>query len=455
MKPVTIDWSEWMKGESLADDAPTGGFSPNSYGMNLTKARGLMYFSGSSTDRGGATLTGNILASTYDKSFLGNDNYFLDDEGAFYYLDGNTLTKAQTVTADTFILGTSDLIQFQGNTYATSQTRVIQLTGSDLTGVDSSWWTGLTTSYRHPMERVEDTLYIADVNQIHTYDGTTSIAAAISLPTDVNITSLRKHPDGINLIAFCGLTANFSHTRGLGGRIYLIDTRIKRWVREIDSVPQVEGSKVSGGVVYCTYGQNFGYFDGNAIQFMKRLSTSATTYSHNMADWDGILLVRDGINVLALGDLGLGRRVWWKPLRNFTNSNSINCIAYKGSDKVLIAFASGSAGALEETDMTEAGLGGKFYGNRTIMPVECAMRRFEMLHTPVTGVYRFTVANKDETDTESTIYDTNPGSVSGVWSSKYRRELDLKSDQYQLSLSPSNGAPGFKFLRIFYDPIEQ
>ncbi len=454
MKPLQVDWRDFIKGESSADDLPDRGFSPTSYGLNLTKARGLMYFAESTTDRGGATVVGNIIASTYDKNFLGNDAYHLDDEGNFYTISGGTVTLRQTSTADNYTLGTSDMLQFQGSTYATGQQRVAKLDNSNLTAIDSGWWTGLNSSYRHPLEKVEDKMYLADLNVVYSWDGATSTVAC-TLPTDVNVTTLRKHPDGRTLLAFCGLTANFSHQNGMGGRVYFIDTNTKQWTREIELDVQVEGSKNVGGIIYVTYGQNVGYFNGTGISFLKRLTTSTTTYSHNLGDWEGILLVRDGLTVLAYGDLGVGR-VWWRPYRNDVNSNNINNIIYKGADKLLVAFSDGAGGGkLVELNLANGGLGGQFVGNRTTFPITTEIRRVEFGHTPGTGVtYRFNVYEKDEVDGQNLIYDSNPTSATSNWS-KYRNELDLKRDWFQFLIIPSNGAPGFRYFRFMYEGIEQ
>lgn len=453
METLEIRGKEFITGESQSDFISDKGFSPDSYGLNLIKSRGVLYFSETDTDRGGATLTGNIIASAYDKNFLGNDAYFVDDEGAFYTLNGATFTKRQTVTADTFTLGTTDMLQFLGVTYATTATRVIQLTGSDLSGVDSSWWTGLTTSYRHPLERVENTMYIGDVNLIHTWNGTTSTSAAITLPSDVNITSLRKHPDGVHLIAFCGLTANFSHTKGQGGRIYIIDTAIKDWVREIEIESQVEGSRLVGGIVYVTFGSKVGYFTGDGIKFLKKLQTSATTYSQSISNIEDILVVRDGLNVLAFGDLGAGN-VWWNMYRNTTNTASITVLAYKGDNVMCFCFSDLAAGGyLKEVDYDNAGIVGSFFSNRYSFGREVSIRRIEIFHD-ISAVAGTTQFNLNERTFEDVVQLIKTLAYNSQSVSKSRIECNIRTDIFQFNIVPSNDDTGYKLIRIYYEPIE-
>lgn len=450
---VEIRGKDFILGESQSDLISDKGFSPDSYGLNLLKTKGEMFFIETPTDRGSSTLTGNLIASAFDKNFLGNDLYFLDDEGAFYTLNATTFTKRQTVTADTFTLGTSDMLQFLGNTYATTATRVVQLTGSDLATVDSSWWTGLTTSYRHPLERVENTMYIGDANLIHSWDGTTSTSAFVTLPTDVNITSLRKHPDGVHLIAFCGLTANYSHLKGQGGRIYLIDTSLRDWVREIETESQVEGSRLVGGIVYVTYGAKLGYFTGDGIKSLKNLTTSQTTYSQSMSNMEDILLIRDGVNVLAFGDLGAGN-VWWNLYRNTTNSNNVQVVAYKGGNVVCYGFSDGAgAGILHEVDYDNAGILGTFYSNRYSFGRRVMIRRIVILHdvSASGGTTAFSVYYRDIENTSNLLQTVTYNSQSV---SKTTIECQVETDFFQFGIVPSNDDTGYKLIRIYYAAVE-
>lgn len=445
---IIIDPTKIIQGECQSDWISDKGFSPDSYGLNLTKKRGLLYFAEAVTDRGGATLTASIIAATYDKNILGNDGYFLDGGGSFYTLDGATFTKRQTAVADTFSIGTSEMIQFQGNLYATSAQRIVQLTGSDLTSIDSSWWTALQNSYRHPMERVEDTLYIGDLNNIHTWNGTTSTAAAIVLPTDVNITSLRKHPDGKTLLAFCGLTANYSHTKGLGGRIYYIDTNTKSWTREVDLEVQVEGSRVIGGTIFISFGNNIGYFDGNGVKFLKKLKieSSNTIYSHSMIAYENFLVVRDSYEALAFGNLGAGN-VWWRIFKAATAD--LSCLLYKGANIMLFAKSNNK---LEEVNYDNSGINGIFVSNRYLFHQKVRIKRIEIIHDAAdnAGTTRFIVYYRDTEDTTSIILDAN---YVNQTTTKTEFFVDIDTDIFQFQISPQNDNIGFKLIRIHYEPI--
>lgn len=443
-----------LLGESRSDLIADKGFSPDSNSLNLIKEPGKLYFLESPTTVGGGILTGAPIATAYDKNILGNDAYLVDDEGAFYYYSGTTLTKAQTVTADTFTLGTTDMLQFLGNLYATSNTRIVQLGNSNLTTVDSSWWTGLSSGYRHPLEKVENTMYIGDANLIHAWNGTTSTSGAITLPTDVNVTSLRKHPDGVHLIAFCGLTQNYSHTKPQGGRIYIIDTVIKDWVREIEIESQVEGSRLVGGIVYVTYGAKFGYFSGDGIKFLRKLTTSATTYSQNINNIEDILLVRDGINVLAFGDLGAGN-VWWNCYQQ-PNANVITTFTYVGDNKMVFGSSDGSGGGtLYTVDYDNAGTYGAFYSNRIMFPTLSVIHKLILVHdlSNSSGTSGFDVYHRDMDG--NLAFLKRASYVNQSVGRTVEDNIAIQADFFQIRIIPQNDDTGYWLGRIYYAPVRE
>ena len=267
MATINITPADIIRGESSADYLTDGGFSPSSYNLNLTLKRGHVSFAEPPTDRGGATLTGNIVASDFDRrlAVLNVGNYFVDDEGAFYTLDGDSFSKTDTSDHQhdsNFQLGTTDMVSFKGNVYATTSEYVIQLseelTISAVLADGEEWWSSMTNGYRHPLEVVEKKMFIGDGNIIYYWDGTTS-AIGFTLPTENNITSLRKHPDGRTLLAFTGSRQDGSHNQKNIGKVYycnptLIGAAVDGWSREVPLEAQVEGTRLLG-VLYIVLGE--------------------------------------------------------------------------------------------------------------------------------------------------------------------------------------------------------
>lgn len=458
---VTIDFKAYTLGESKSNRIADRGFSPDSYGLNMLYEEGTLYFAGGTTDLS-TNLEGDVVCITNDPDYLGQDAYILDDEGKFYTLSGTTLTKRQTDAVKTYQVGTSDMVRFMGSLFATSQTDIAKVEGGNLsTSIDNDWWTttrahsALQTSYRHPLEVVEDTLYIGDKNYIHTWDGTTSVVQAMTLPYYINIVNLRKHPDGRHLIAFCGVTANYSHLRNGGGKIYIIDTLNLEFVREIDTEAQVEGSRNVGGIIYTTFGDKLGYFNGDDIEWLRNLTNGSTTYSHQMSNAENILLVRDGKDVLAYGDLGQGK-TFWRPYRTEAGSYAtFTAIGYKGGDTILVGYTDAGSGIekLYQVDLNTAGLGGIFKSNHYLLNGHVAIRRIEVDHTqtPASGTNGFYLTLIDGSGnilhTQSTSYTDNQQQHTRI-------DLDAFARDVQVQFYPTNGAMGFRQIRLYGESIE-
>jgi len=455
---IQIDSKQIILGESTDELIADRGFSPQSYGLNLTKKKGELYFSPTATDIAGATLTGAPITRALDRTLAGPDCYFGDNEGAFYTLaNDGTFTKKQTIAADSFARGTSDLIQYYTDpssvyVFATGLTTIIRFNGSTLdSGAPTTdFWTGLSSGVRHPMEVVEGSLYIGDYNEIHVTNGITTTEAYVTLPPDVNITSLRKHPDGKNLIAFCGRGQNYNHTRNSQGRIYIVDLSIKSWVSEIDIEAQVEGSKTVGGVVYVTYGTKLGYFNGNGLTPLKTLS-SATTYSHEMDSIEDILVVRDGRYILQYGNLGAGN-VFWRSYRTPV-AQDITCVAYRGDNKLIAGYADGAnGGVLQQTDYDNSGSGaqGNFFSNVYNLDSEVEIRRLRLIHDITSGATIYTEYYDHETATYKPISTFSAMSNTAV----SRENVNIKTDLFQFTLSMGGDDIGFKVIRFDYGNIK-
>ena len=450
MASTEIKALSFISGESSSPDLSDGGFSPDSFGINLSKTKGMLYFTESPTERAGVTLTGNIVASCVDPALTGNDAYYIADDGSFYTYNGTTFTDKRAAAANyTYQLGSTDMIPFNdGNFYFTSKTTIGQF-DNNMGTVTEDWWSGLDSSYRHPVEVVEKKLFVGDKNLILYYDGTTS-GTAFTLPAGQNITSLRKRPNGTSLLAFTGGTADFSHTRNGAGKVYYCDPTLQGasvdgWSREVELEAQVEGTRNVGGTIFVTWGKNVGIFDGNGLTPLNKvLETSGTTYSQSMTNMEDIFVIRDGRLVLCYGNLGNGN-AWWKLHREAVDD--INNLHYKGDNVLLMATDNDD---LNEIDLDTAGTNGQFRTNRMTYNSEVEVKRFDLIHdeTTISTVATFSEVKLD-------------GSTNIIESKEYstathftRFPSDIKSNMFQFGINPSSGAIGYKYIRIGYDPIK-
>ena len=297
------------------------------------------------------------------------------------------------------------------------------------------------------------------MNLVHAFDGTTTTTAEITLPPYVNITSLRKHPDGRTLLAFCGISQNFGHTRGGGGRVYYIDTVLKDWTREVVLESQVEGTRVVGGIVYVTYGDNLGYFDGNGLQFLKKIAIGTTdtsqsnaTYSHCMANIDDILVIRNDNMALAYGDLGAGK-VFWKPYSS-PGLRTLTCLFYRGNNKMLFAYQT-AAGVetLGEVNYDNIAVNGVFTTNHFFFGQMVQIKKIVVLHdvTNTAGTSRFQIESRKHSGGVASVIEDRTYASQDTDRSRFN--VDIKIDVFQLYFVPITDDIGITAIMIYGDPI--
>lgn len=224
----------------------------------------------------------------------------------------------------------------------------------------------------------------------------------MTLPTEYNITNLIVHNDGRHLLAFCAETANFSHTKRARAKLFMIDTLTLEFVRELDIDAQIEGSINVGGVIYVTYENNLGYFNGDGITFLRKLknTSTTTTYSHNLANVEGILAVREEGSLLFYGNLGLGN-VFWYP---WTNTPLIKGIFYYGDNKML---TSSSDQRMSLLDFDTFAGSGSLESNPYTFPSKVWIRKIVVQTEALASGSNISFVSVDKNGTTSTIMTMN------------------------------------------------
>lgn len=465
METIVIDANNFILGASLNDNSQNGAYSPKSKGINHLYSQGKIYFQPAETDLS-TNLEGNFIGSTADPNLGGNDAYIMDDEGKFYTLNGSTLTKRQTDATNSYVFGTADIVNFNNEVFATSATNVTRLTGADLATIDATWWSvtrghsSLNGNFRHPLLVVEDTLYIADVNLIHTWDGTTSVPSALILPNIWNITCMVKHPNGRDIIAFCSNTADYSHTRGGRAVAFIINTVTLEFSQEIPIDSQVEGARLVGGILYVMYGKNLGYFTDSGVVFLRKLEDISLVggrlgYKHHLGEMEGHLLVVEKDNVLAYGDLGLGK-VFWYPLNNKQQaSQNIDAIAVVGTGKLIYGTqTSGGTEKLYKLDYYDntSNSSTRLYTNRISFPRKVWIRRIEVEHDTFTSGAGLEIYNVERSGAVQQVAVHSYTLDGGVDASRY--DANIYTDSLQLYFSWLNVVLGIAKITIYYEPAE-
>ena len=286
MKTLILDNENWQLGSSTDDatDFPGGiaGFSPDWKGQNMFRSKGdSLVGQPTLVACTGATLGGELIAGLVDPTTTSRDALVVANSGKYYKVVNTVLTEIgdDSANAAEYIKGKVDFKYFQGNFYAVRETDIVRVTSALV--FDYSWWDTTMSkdalqSMPHPTEIVEDTWYIADGNSIHTFDGTTAVASQFSLPPGYTITALKIHPDGRYLKVFATDTYNYFHADKVASKMYLLDTVALEFINEYDLTEQVEGAINLGGTCFCTYGDNFGYFDGAGLKPIRKITYSGS-----------------------------------------------------------------------------------------------------------------------------------------------------------------------------------
>ena len=347
MNILTIDKNEFQKGVTLDNNDEAGGLGPDSI-INHFKSKGFTLIPSPNLTDVATKPSNKIIDSCIDPTYLGDECFLVDFSGNFYILDGVTLTLKQTDSTNNFIYGTTRIITFKGEIFCTSSQNITKLP-ADMSSIDKTWWTvtqgksSLNSSYRHILAISEDTLYIADKNMIHTWDGTTAVYNAMSFPTSYNITEMILSTDGRSLLVFASETANASHYKKTKARIFVVDTVTLEFTQEIPVADQTETAINIGGTIYVVYGKSFGYFTGSGYKLIKKLNISEVLYAPRVTTIDNAILIAEDENILVYGDVNGKGNIFFNVARSaFPYNNLQNILAFGNigvdDNKVLINY---------------------------------------------------------------------------------------------------------------------
>jgi len=305
MPRVTIDASKWLRGASVANTLPNGGFSPSAQGADLFRKPGCIA-PGTANYGGSVTVTnmlsGGVLAWFVPKNPTGTDGAVVltangSADGRIITLDGSS--SSVTMASDTgrdYIKGYSDVIQYKGSIYATSTTNLALVTGPNYT-----YWSatlGLTafnSLYPHYMCEYEDDLFITDGPYIHKFDGSTGTYNALSLPTDYVATSICKY-GGYLWIAAEPFQTNVAGTLHGKASIFIWDGYSSSWLDEKVLNERVDTLFVNRGTLFMTTRKTFGYWNGSALVDLYTLP--GQVLKHQITSVRDRIIMAPGVNYI-------------------------------------------------------------------------------------------------------------------------------------------------------------
>jgi len=383
--PIEIGEKEFLDGITSSPYSSDGGFSPETNKVSITSSTdkiGLLYQSPTLSDIS-TNLSGNIIASASDNGTLTSVlRYFLTDTGNFYSMNLNFLLTLRQTGSGTFTMGNADLVQFRNELFATSDTDVVRLTGSTLSAIDNTWWSStrghgpLIDGVRHPMIVWENNLWIADDNNLHKWDGTTSSANALALSTEQSIVALGIDPSSGKMLISITEGSNASGTIPKINKVLVYDGFSLKPLKAVIVDEMVTAFQQLGGTVFAAYGTNLGYWTGAGVNFLRKLNISYDVdeliYKHKITTSDKTLLIAEGEKLLAMEDViqGQKRFYYMQDRTGLTLNGYLNAVCNLGAGNIAIAYQGTADDNLKYFNKFDTTRIGKldFYSKRYKMP---------------------------------------------------------------------------------------
>lgn len=466
MQTLIIDAQNFLAGISTNDNIADAGYSPKSKGMNPLYDKGVLHFQ---PREFAITYAGTrVVVGIGNEADTNHEGLIVDSAGRFMYINSGagSTTLVDTDTSQDYVRGQSDIIFFNGKAYITSDEDIIEW-GVGVAApntLDLNYWTtslsqaALSGQNKHPLEVVEDTMYIGDGNEIHTVDtAETAVTAAMTLPEGLEITRLTKHTNGRDLIAFCTQHNTFGNLKHVRNVAYIINTVSLEFSEEIKLDDTVTSARNIGGIIYVIYGTNLGYFTDSGIVFLRELKVEYSTessliYNNRMCDVsDMFLCVEDNQHsVLAIKDLGLGKSYFY-PI-NETDSEVINCIFSIGEKKIVMC----KDNALYTVNFTldsSTSSSKLLYTNKYPLPARAWIRRVEVEHTPLSSGLGLKLYSVNES---GDLTDLGTKDFTGSSTARFSRwDMNVFTSMAQVALqaikTSGSNSIGIRKITIYYE----
>lgn len=305
-----IDKRDFFKGNNAYDSYPEGGVLASTVGWNIFSKPGLLAQAPSlgssvtaSLPKNGcvAWCVGSGASAPSILALYANEN----DDGSWYTV--NEATGAMTIvgsadTAHNYKLGISDSVFYNGKSYTTSETDIVEQ-NADGSSQDTTWWTttkgqaALTSGVPHPLLVYESIMYIADGRYLHKVDGTTVSTQVFDVPPDHVITCMVEYNGLIYMVAepYKNLTGT---VHGLA-QMFSWDGLLESWYEQYFLDYRVNALYVYKNRLYAWNNHFLGQWTGSEMAPIRPVASQVykchiTATSDSMIYADGMTLVRYG-----------------------------------------------------------------------------------------------------------------------------------------------------------------
>lgn len=393
---IQIAGTQFAAGMSTSDLLGDGALGTSSYNLSLVSPPGAVRASAVQSISG--TLPDDILASCEDPRTSGSaQRYYVDDSGNILSISlndsgggGNSISTAATPASSSgYTELITDMAVFNGNIYITKTSNIVQATVGSPWTLDETWWTvtkgqsslNVSGNVHHPLLSFENFLWIGDLNKLHNVDSSGTVSSGVlTLNQNERIDCLGIDPQtGLMMIGV--RTASGDDTSQTSRAfIYLYDGYSSKPRRKIQIEGLITGFQAIGGTVYVGVDNTITVWNGSGVTFLRRLTTlsgnsSGLPYKNRMSRLQNHLVVVDGQQVLAYGEILPGKKVWWPLFKNQATTDNITFMAYGGSTLqfnsprvpnmpcIIVNYAITTVKAVSPFDQVNVGTGKMYVAN--------------------------------------------------------------------------------------------
>lgn len=461
---------ELTSGMASSDYATDGSLGVTSLNINPFTQRGIIYPTAALTDKS-TNLVGNLIASCEASGIATSyDRLFVDDAANYYTADNtNALTKQVTGTATThYKFGKTDMVPFGNKIYVSLDNDVSQWNGGATIvedwGTTTAGFTFNSNNFWHPLLVYQSLLWIGDGQNMLSFDGSAAFATTSLLNATESIVAFGIDPaTGYMMISFqTSALGNYNDTVQPKSFIGLWDGISPKLIRKIPVDEMVTAFYNVQGIVYVGAGKTIGMWNGNGVTFLRKLASATYAaanlpYKHHFSSYNNFLLVVDGLNILAYGEVVAGARKSWFPvIWNANNANNIGIVCNLGS----AAFGIGTATNkfyVTNLESTAATTVANLNFNNIYFPRPIFVRRMRIITTgiPISGATDLTITILNEKGSALPI--SNANRIRQVTATTYVFDFDYtqaKCQGIEIFTTMSNNSYGIVRVIIYYDIAE-
>jgi hypothetical protein len=345
-KYIEINWKNWVQGMTTSNFTEDGGFSigpgvtfGGTSNVNPLITQGILNFPALPVDKS-TGLVGEILMSCEDGNVVGVKDRLVvsrvnSTTAKFYTLNGaDVLSLVDTDSTRDYQQGKSDMAPFGTFAYGTSSTYIFEWNIAG--GTVNQTFQDLTATYTnasvvpHPVLFFENNMFYGNGNKLLRQTTPGGAATTIlTLDTSQVIVAFGIDPGSGKMLISTVTQINLSDTENTTAKVLYYDGFSNKPLKAVIVDEMITCFYVVGGTIFIAYGQNFGYWSGTGIQFLRRLNVALDfnqlVYKHKITNIGHILFIAEKNRILAFGEVMQGQgRCWWYALENTSGGLPVN-----------------------------------------------------------------------------------------------------------------------------------